>query len=97
MTRGQANFDTMLSVFLRPDEQIAAEIQDALAGLLLAGSGDVTVTVREGVAVLSGGIARDEQIPAAERLAGSIDGVVSVVCKLTAKQATSHAPSPGGN
>jgi osmotically-inducible protein OsmY len=37
--------------------------------------------------ILSGSVARKDLIPVAERLAAGIDGVVTVVCKLTARPA----------
>lgn len=75
----------LLSVFLRPDEEIAAEVREALAGVLLEEPEGVTITARDGVATLSGTIARPELIPVAERLASEADGVVAVICRLTAQ------------
>lgn len=75
----------LLSVFLRPDEQIAAEVREALGAVLPEEPEAVTVTARDGVATLSGTIARPELIPVAERLASEVDGVVAVTCCLTAQ------------
>jgi CBS-domain-containing membrane protein len=80
----------LLSVFLRPDEEIAAEINDALTGVLLEEPGEVEVTVRDGVVTLSGTLARKDLIPVAERLAAGVDGVVGLTCELTERA------SPGG-
>ena len=84
----------LLSVFLRPDEEIAAEVHGVLTGVLLAGPDGVEVKVTEGVVILSGTLARADLIPVAERLASDIDGVVTVVCKLTGRPATAAAGSP---
>ena len=75
----------LLSVFVRPDKEIADEVRGVLGGILLEQPGNAEVTVREGVVILSGSLARAELIPVAERLASGVDGVVAVVCKLTAR------------
>ena len=84
----------LLSVFLRPDEEIAAEVHGVLTGVLLAEPDGVEVKVSEGVVTLSGTLARADLIPVAERLASDIDGVVTVVCKLTGPSATAAAGPP---
>jgi CBS domain-containing protein len=75
----------LLSVFLRPDEEIAAEVDGLLTGILLEEPGGVTVTVRDGVVILSGTIASADLIPVAERLASQVDGVVAVTSRLAAR------------
>jgi CBS domain-containing protein len=75
----------LLSVFLRPDEEIAAEVRSILTGILLEQPESAEVKVADGVVILSGTLARDNLIHAAERLASNVDGVVSVICKLTAR------------
>lgn len=75
----------LLSVFLRPDEEIAGDVRGVLGGILLEQPRDAEVTVRDGVVILSGSLARPELIPVAEHLASGVDGVVAVVCKLTAQ------------
>jgi CBS domain-containing protein len=72
----------LLSVFLRSDEEIAAEIREAIATILLDDFDGLTVTVRHGVATVSGALARKDLIPVAMRLASDVDGVVSVLDKL---------------
>jgi CBS-domain-containing membrane protein len=83
----------LLSVFLRPDEEIAAEVHGVLTGILLAEPDGVTVSAREGVVTLSGTLAREDLIPVAERLAERVDGVVTVVCKLTGRSAPTGRPA----
>ena len=51
------------------------------------------VAARDGVVILSGSLARPGLIPAAERLASGVDGVVAVINKL-AVQAGTSATSP---
>jgi len=75
----------LLSIYLRPDEELAAEIRALLAGILPDEPDGIGVRVQEGVAVLSGTLARPDLIPAAERLASGVDGVVSVINKLAGR------------
>lgn len=72
----------LLSVFLLSDEEIAAELRDAISTILLDEGEDITVTVRDGVVTLSGTLARKEMIPVAVRVASDADGVVAVRDKL---------------
>ena len=84
----------LLSVFLRPDEEIAAEVHGVLTGVLLAEPNGVEVKVNQGVVTLTGTLARADLIPVAERLASDIDGVVTVVSKLTGRPATAPSEPP---
>jgi CBS domain-containing protein len=77
----------LLSVFLRPDAEIAAEVRAALTHILLADSAGVEVHVKDGVVTLSGSLARADLIPAAQRVASDVDGVVSVFSRLTSAAA----------
>jgi len=75
----------LLTVFLRSDTQIAAEVRELLAEILFADPASVSVRVNEGVVVLTGQPAaaeRHDLIPVAVRLIWDIDGVVDVVEKL---------------
>jgi CBS domain-containing protein len=81
----------LLSVFLRPDAEIAAEVHGMLTGILFAEPDGVTVSVVDGVVTLSGTLASEELIPVAERLASGVDGVVTVVCKLTPRRVSPGA------
>ena len=85
----------LLSVFLRPDEEIAAEVHGVLTGILLAEPDGVVVKVREGVVTLAGTLAREDLIEVAKRLASGVDGVITVICKLTVASAATGAPSAG--
>jgi len=77
----------LLSVFLRADDEIAAEVHGVVTGILLEEPDGVEVTARNGVVTLSGTMARKDLIPVAERLASGVDGVVAVICKLTEQPA----------
>jgi len=85
----------LLSVFLRPDEEIAAEVHGMLTGILLAEPEGVQVTVRDGVVILSGSLARPNLIPVAERLASGVDGVVAVIGKLAIRAGSAAAAEAG--
>jgi CBS domain-containing protein len=74
----------LLSVFLRPDPQIARQVGEILTELLPGGPTGIEVSAHDGVVTLAGGpeLAADEDlIPVAVRLAWEVDGVVDVVDK----------------
>lgn len=81
----------LISVFLRPDEEIAAEVRHVISTILLDDGDAITVTARHGVVVLSGTLARKDLILVAVRLASDVDGVVSVHDKLSGPAMTSAA------
>jgi CBS domain-containing protein len=75
----------LLSVFLRPDEDIAREVREMLTQILLADPSGVTARVQNGIVTLAGHLGSAEQndlIRIAVRLTWNIDGVVDVVNKL---------------
>jgi len=87
----------LLSVFLRPDEDIAWEVREMLTEILLADPARVTVQVRNGIVTLAGQLGLAEQqdlIRIAVRLTWDIDGVVDVVNKL-GTSITPSIPVPG--
>jgi len=80
----------LLSVFLRPDAEIARQVGEILAELLPGGPTGIEVTAHNGVVILSGQpelAAENDLIPVAVRLAWDVDGVVDVVNKV----GTAHA------
>jgi CBS-domain-containing membrane protein len=93
---GMVSRRDLLRVFLRPDAEIGAEVHGVLTGVLLEDPQSVTVQVRDGVVTLRGSISKPELIPAAVRLAGDVDGVVSVVSELTSSPEES-APGPAAH
>jgi len=68
----------LLSVFLRPDAEIAAEACQ-LTEPLLGGPPQVSVRVRSGIVTLSGRPERHDLVPVALGLIADIDGVVTVL------------------
>jgi CBS-domain-containing membrane protein len=87
----------LLSVFLRPDAQIEAEVRELLTEILFADPATITVAVHGGVVTLLGQPGEQDHhdlIPVAIRLIWDIDGVVDVVDKLSADPApTANATS----
>lgn len=77
----------LLSVFLRPDEEIARQVREMLDQVLLPDSEAVTVRVRGGVVTLGGQPGADVDpglVPVAVRLTWDIDGVVDVIDEIGA-------------
>jgi CBS domain-containing protein len=77
----------LLSVFLRPDEDIAADVRRVLDDILLNRPAEAVVTVRNGVVTLAGTLRptagdHTELIPLAIKLMWDVDGVVDIVDKL---------------
>ncbi|MGP7996014.1 MAG: CBS domain-containing protein [Streptosporangiaceae bacterium] len=75
----------LLSVFLRSDQDIAGEVGELLARVLLTDPGTVTVRVRGGVVTLGGQLPADTDpglVRVAARLTWDIDGVVDVIEKI---------------
>jgi CBS domain-containing protein len=69
----------LLKVFTRRDEDIRSEIvEEVIAHTLFLDPGPYIVTVQEGVVTLSGEADRRTDAILVERLAGRVDGVVSV-------------------
>jgi CBS domain-containing protein len=84
----------LLSVFLRPDADIAADIRHVLDELSLDGPDGAEVAVRNGVVTLNGtpGPAHGGLIPLAIRLMWTVDGVVDVL-----DRRGEHQPTPVGH
>jgi CBS domain-containing protein len=72
----------LLSVFLRPDAEIADEARQVI-NPLLGGPPGVTVGVRSGIVTLAGHPERSDLVPVAVGLIADIDGVVAVVDKVS--------------
>ena len=75
----------LLSVFLRPDAEIAREVRELLSQILLIDPAPITVRVRNGIVTLTGQPSTPDErelIPVAIRLTWDIDGVVDVVNKI---------------
>ena len=77
----------LLSVFLRPDAEIARQVSEIFTDLLPGGAAGIQVAVRNGVVTLTGQIelaAEADLIAIAVRLAWDVEGVVDVVDKVGA-------------
>ena len=81
----------LLQVFLRPDEDIRAEVvEEVLVRSLWLAPRTVTVTVHQGVVTLDGHIERRSEAEIAVSMTRRIDGVVGVVDKLTYRFDDAH-------
>ncbi len=88
----------LLSVFLRPDEDIAADVRRVLDDLLGADPAETEVTVRNGVVILTGTLElaagyHEDLIPLAIRLMWDVDGVVDIQDRLGGKPSANAAQS----
>ncbi|HEX7165099.1 MAG TPA: CBS domain-containing protein [Trebonia sp.] len=77
----------LLAVFLRPDEDIAADVRQVLGEILLVEPEEADVAVRDGIVTLTGSLdpatgAHGDLIPVAVRLMWDVDGVVDVIDRL---------------
>ena len=73
----------LLSVFLRPDEDIAEDIRKVLDEIVSAAPGEASVSVRNGIVTLTGTLdpktgPHGDLIPLAIRLMWDVDGVVAI-------------------
>ena len=81
----------LLQVFLRPDEDIRADVVDeVLVGALWLPPRAVTVTVVEGVVTLAGHLERRSETEIAVSMTRQIDGVVAVVNQLSYRLDDAH-------
>ena len=83
-------------MFLRPDENIAADIRRLLDEVLLAQPGEADVTVREGIVTLTGTLdpktgPHGDLIPVAIKLMWGVDGVVDIIDHLGVEQLSDTA------
>ncbi|WMX48448.1 CBS domain-containing protein [Streptomyces roseicoloratus] len=86
--QGIVSRSDLLKVFLRPDEDLAAEIRrDVVEHLFPLSQRQVDVRVDAGVVTLSGQVRDSALVPVAERLTRAVEGVVDVRCELTASEA----------
>jgi CBS domain-containing protein len=90
----------LLSVFLRADDEIAADARAVLDEILLAGPGDADVSVHNGVVTLTGMLRpaegqHEDLVPVAVRLLWDVDGVVDVVSRLGERNPAPPATAAG--
>jgi CBS domain-containing protein len=91
----------LLRAFLRPDDEIAEEIEEEiLRDSLWLPSTAIEVRVHEGVATLEGRVDRASMIPIVVRMVRGVDGVVQVVERLGYEFDDTHVrpylPTPPG-
>lgn len=94
----------LLSVFLRPDDDIAADVRQVLDEILLAEPGEADVSVRNGIVTLTGTIdprpgPHGDLITLALQVMWDVDGVVDIVDRLGADgkpEADGRVPAQGG-
>ncbi|MFE6690970.1 CBS domain-containing protein [Streptomyces sp. NPDC057743] len=73
----------LLKVFLRTDDEIAAEVRQVLAKLFAAPTKDLRVAVADGVVTLSGQFRDRSLVPVVARLVRGVEGVVDVEYDVT--------------
>ncbi|ALO06472.1 CBS domain-containing protein [Streptomyces venezuelae] len=84
--QGVVSRSDLLKVFLRPDDDLAAEVRhEVVEHLFPLSHRKVEVRVDAGVVTLSGEVRDSALVPLAERLARTVEGVVDVRCDLTAR------------
>ncbi|MGH3246268.1 MAG: CBS domain-containing protein [Trebonia sp.] len=89
----------LLTVFLRPDEDVAADVRQVLSEILHAAPDEAEVAVRDGIVTLTGTLdphanAHGDLIPVAIRLMGDVDGVVDVIDRLGQPLPAAHPVVP---
>ncbi|WP_306324736.1 CBS domain-containing protein [Streptomyces venezuelae] len=86
--QGIVSRSDLLKVFLRSDQELAAEVlRDVVEHLFPLSHREVGVQVDAGVVTLSGEVRDSALIPVAARLARAVEGVVDVKCELTTRKA----------
>jgi CBS domain-containing protein len=89
----------LLSVFLRPDEEIASDAAELLGEVLHADT--VTAVVRDGRVIVAGTTSGPEEaalVPVALRLIWDVDGVVDVISRVEAgPKHAAHAAAGSGD
>lgn len=83
----------LLSVFLRPDPEIAAEVEHVISSILLEDGDALAVTVQHGTVTLAGSLGSKDLVSVAVRLAADVDGVVAVRDQLAAEPVTPVTPA----
>jgi CBS domain-containing protein len=85
----------LLALFLRPDQDIAADVRQVLDEILLAEPGQADVGVRDGIVTLTGTLdpktgTHGDLIPVAVRLMWDVDGVVDIIDQLGQTEPATH-------
>ncbi|MFD8544512.1 CBS domain-containing protein [Streptomyces sp. NPDC059649] len=95
MLQGIVSRSDLLKVFLRSDEDLAAEVRTEIVGRLFPRTPDeVAVHVTDGVVTLSGPIGDRALMAVAARLVRAVEGVVDVTFELTGPGRVRTWPEP---
>ncbi|MDH2387900.1 CBS domain-containing protein [Streptomyces sp. HNM0663] len=87
----------LLRVFLRPDPEIRLRVlEEVVTGVLGLPPDSVGIRVVDGTVTLEGEVERQSQIPLLVKLTAQLEGVVSVVDRLTARIDDSLLTPPAG-
>ena len=85
LLKGIVSRADLLKVFLRTDDDLAGEVRrDVVDRLFPVSRRDVRVEVDQGCVTIGGFVRDATLIPVAERLTRGVEGVVNVLCELTA-------------
>ncbi|WP_031077884.1 CBS domain-containing protein [Streptomyces sp. NRRL S-118] len=91
--KGIVSRSDLLKVFLRTDEDLAAEVRREVVDRFFPVSrGGIEVAAEQGCVTLTGAVRDATLIPVAERLTRAVEGVVDVRCDLIAPLAVDVAP-----
>jgi CBS domain-containing protein len=101
MLLGVVSRRDLLSVFLRPDEDIAADVRRVLDDILLTEPGEADVAVRNGIVTLTGTLSprtgpHGDLVPLALQLMWDVDGVVDIVDRLGESRPVGPGPDGAG-
>ncbi|MFI9080195.1 CBS domain-containing protein [Streptomyces sioyaensis] len=96
MLQGIVSRSDLLKVFLRSDEDLAAEVRAEVVDRLFPDSAEeMSVSVTDGVVTLSGRIRNKSLLPVAARLVRAVEGVVDVTFALKGSEPEGTGPSAG--
>ncbi|MFI0904527.1 CBS domain-containing protein [Streptomyces sioyaensis] len=97
LLQGIVSRSDLLKVFLRSDEDLAAEVRTEVVGRLFADSApELSVGATDGVVTLSGRIRNAALLPVAARLVRAVEGVVDVTFDLEGPAPEQEEPPVAG-
>ncbi|MFI9257288.1 CBS domain-containing protein [Streptomyces sioyaensis] len=98
LLQGIVSRSDLLKVFLRSDEDLAAEVRTEVVGrLFTATAPELSVHVTDGVVTLSGRIRNAALLPVAARLVRAVEGVVDVTFDLEGPAPEQGEPPVAGH
>ncbi|BDM74352.1 hypothetical protein HEK616_78390 (plasmid) [Streptomyces nigrescens] len=97
LLRGIVSRSDLLKVFLRSDEELAAEVRADVIDRLFAGAAEeVEAVVTDGVVTLRGRFPTASMLPVAARLVRAVEGVVDVTLDVTGTTPAPAEPPAAG-